>query len=148
MSTYLIDYPFADRLYPGSLDVIRALDKFGPTVILSDGDVVFQPHKIVRSGLWQAVDGRVLIYRHKELMLGSVQKHYPARRYVLIDDKLRILAAVKQALQEKVVTVFPRQGHYAMDSAVLAAYPEADFSIDHIGEILQFDPYSLFAKPG
>ena len=110
-----MDYPFANRLYPGSLDVIEQLRAWGPTVILSDGDVVFQPRKVERSGLFEAVEGRVLIYIHKEQELDDVEKHYPARHYVLVDDKLRILTAVKKVWGTRLTTVFPRQGHYAHD---------------------------------
>ena len=146
MSTFLIDYPFADRLYPRALDVIEHLNTFGPTVILSDGDVVFQPRKVRRSGLWDAVSGRVLIYIHKEQMLDAVQRHYPARRYVMVDDKLRIITAMKQVMQDRLWTVFPRQGHYALDPAVMAAYPAADLTIERIGDLLDADIRSLFAS--
>ena len=139
MSTFLIDYPFADRLYPHALDVIQRLNTTAPTVILTDGDVVFQPRKIQRSGLWDAVAGRVLIYIHKEQMLDAVQQQYPARHYVMVDDKLRILAAMKDLMQGRLTTVFPRQGHYALDPAVVAAYPPADIAIERIGDLLQLD---------
>lgn len=139
MSTFLVDYPFADRLYPHALQVIKRLNLFGPTVILSDGDVVFQPRKVQRSGLWDATFGRVLIYIHKEQMLDSVQRRYPARHYVMVDDKLRILAAMKKVLRDRLTSVFPRQGHYALDAANLAAYPKADISIDCIGDLIDFD---------
>ena len=139
MSTFLVDYPFADRLYPRALQVIKRLNLFGTTVILSDGDVVFQPRKVQRSGLWDATFGRVLIYIHKEQMLDSVLRRYPARHYVMVDDKLRILAAMKKVMQDRLTTVFPRQGHYALDAANLAAYPEADISIDCIGDLVDFD---------
>ena len=145
MSSFLIDYPFAQRLYPRALDVIERLSTFGRVVILSDGDVVFQPRKVQRSGLWQAVAGRVLIYIHKEQMLDAVQRHYPARHYVMVDDKLRVLAAMKQVLQHRLTTVFPRQGHYALDPAVVAAYPTADFSIERIGDLLDADIRGLLA---
>ena len=145
MSSFLIDYPFAQRLYPHALDVIERLSTFGRVVILSDGDVVFQPRKVQRSGLWQAVAGRVLIYIHKEQMLDAVQRHYPARHYVMVDDKLRVLAAMKQVLQHRLTTVFPRQGHYALDPAVVAAYPTADFSIERIGDLLDADIGGLLA---
>ena len=145
MSSFLIDYPFAQRLYPHALDVIERLSTFGRVVILSDGDVVFQPRKVQRSGLWQAVAGRVLIYIHKEQMLDAVQRHYPARHYVMVDDKLRVLAAMKQVLQHRLTTVFPRQGHYALDPAVVAAYPTADFSIERIGDLLDADIRGLLA---
>ena len=135
LSSFLIDYPFADRLYPGALRAIEHLQRFGSAVILSDGDVVFQPRKVQRSGLWQAVEGRVLIYIHKELMLDAVQQRYPARHYVMVDDKLRILAAMKQTLRERLTTVFPRQGHYAVDPHNIAIYPPADITLERIGDL-------------
>jgi FMN phosphatase YigB (HAD superfamily) len=137
LSAYLIDYPFANRLYPESLDVVDLLKLTGPVVILSDGDVVFQPRKVERSGLWSAVDGNVLIYVHKEHELEDVEARFPAERYVVIDDKLRILAAVKKVWGERVTTVFPRQGHYAHDPAIIAACPPADVTVERIGDILR-----------
>jgi hypothetical protein len=145
VSSYLVNYPFANRLYPGSLDVIDRLKKWGMVVILSDGDVVFQPLKVERSGLYEEVDGNVLIYIHKERELGDVAARYPADRYVLVDDKLRILAAVKGAWGERVTTVFPRQGHYAHDPKILASYPPADISIERIGSLLDYDLPTLLA---
>ena len=139
MSGFLVDYPFADRLYPRALEVIAQLNRRGPTVILSDGDVVFQPRKVQRSGLWDATGGRVLIYIHKERMLDAVQRHYPARRYVMIDDKQRILTAMKEVLSERLVTVFARQGHYAFDPANIDRYPPADIAVEHIGDLLESD---------
>ena len=139
ISSYLLDYPFANRLFPGSLDVIEQLRTWGPTVILSDGDVVFQPRKIERSGLFDAVEGHVLIYIHKEQELDDVEKHYPADHYVLVDDKLRILTAVKKVWGSRLTTVFPRQGHYASDPKTLATYPPADITIDRIGDLLLYD---------
>jgi FMN phosphatase YigB (HAD superfamily) len=136
MSTWLIDYPFAERLYPGSLDVIAHLRKMGQPVILTDGDVVFQPRKIARSGIHAAVEGHVLLYVHKEEELDEVERRYPADHYVLVDDKLRILAAVKEAWGERVTTVFPRQGHYALDPEMLSRYPPADISVDRIRDLL------------
>ena len=138
MSSFLVDYPFADRLYPRAFDVLAHLRTFGPTVILSDGDVVFQPRKVQRSGLWNAVDGQVLIYVHKETMLDDLQRLYPARRYVMVDDKVRILAAMKAVWGERLTTIFPRQGHYAHDAAILAAHPAPDFTVERIGELLEF----------
>jgi FMN phosphatase YigB (HAD superfamily) len=138
-SLFLIDYPFARRLYPGALDVIARLRRVGPTVIFSDGDAVFQPRKVSRSGLWDAVDGQVLIYIHKEAMLADVEQRYPASRFVVVDDKLRILSAVKRVWGERVTTVFPRQGHYARDPEALAAYPQADVTVDAIGELMTRD---------
>lgn len=139
VSAFLIDYPFANRLYPDSLDVLARLRTWGPTVILSDGDAVFQPRKVERSGLRDAVDGNVLIYIHKERELDDVEQRYPADRYVVVDDKLRVLAAVKQAWGARVATVFPRQGHYARDPKALASYPPADISIERIGALLDFE---------
>jgi FMN phosphatase YigB (HAD superfamily) len=139
MSEYLVDYPFANRLYPGSLDALEHVRQWGPTVILSDGDVVFQPRKIRRSSLWDAVEGRVLIYIHKEQMLDDVERRYPARRYVIVDDKLRILAAMKNLWVNRLTTVFPRQGHYALDPKVVAAYPAADITVERIGELVNND---------
>jgi FMN phosphatase YigB (HAD superfamily) len=139
MSSFLVDYPFASRLYPGALDAIRRLRVLGLTVILSDGDVVFQPRKIERSGLWTAVEGRVLIFIHKEEMLDVVAKRYPARHYVMIDDKLRILTAMKETWKERLTTIFPRQGHYAMDPGNSAAYPPADINIERIGDLVDAD---------
>ena len=147
MSSFLVDYPFAERLYPGALDVIDRLGTFGPTVILSDGDVVFQPRKVQRSGLWAAVEGRVLIYSHKEQMLDAVQRRYPARHYVMVDDKLRILAAMKSDLRERLTTVFPRQGRYAFDPANIANYPAADVTVEHIGDLADFDFAKLLRVP-
>ncbi len=147
MSRFLIDYPFAERLYPGALEVIGRLAGFGPTVILSDGDVVFQPRKVQRSGLWDAVQGRVLIYVHKEQMLDQVQRLYPARRHVMVDDKQRLLTAMKEAMGDRLVTVFPRQGHYALDPANIARYPSADCTVDAIGDLLTFDIGSLLREP-
>ncbi|MEO8310478.1 MAG: HAD family hydrolase [Caldimonas sp.] len=147
VSSFLIDYPFAERLYPGALEVIGRLSGFGPTVILSDGDVVFQPRKVWRSGLWDAVQGRVLIYAHKEQMLDQVQRLYPARRHVMVDDKQRLLAAMKEVMGDRLVTVFPRQGHYALDPANIARYPHADCTIDAIGDLLTLDIGSLLGEP-
>jgi FMN phosphatase YigB (HAD superfamily) len=139
ISSYLVNYPFADRLYPGSLEVLERLAAFGPTVILTDGDVVFQPLKIERSGLGAAVQGRILVYIHKEQELDDVVRRFPAEHYVLVDDKLRILAAVKQAWGPSVTTVFPRQGHYARDPEILATYPPADLTVDQIGDLVEYD---------
>ena len=146
MSGFLVDYPFAERLFPRALDVIEHLGKSGPTVILSDGDVVFQPRKVQRSGLWDAVRGRVLIYVHKEQMLDAVQHHYPARHCVLVDDKLRILTAVERFLRERLTTVFPRQGHYAFDAIAVANYPTADFTVERIGDLVDLDVAKLLDK--
>jgi FMN phosphatase YigB (HAD superfamily) len=139
MSSFLLDYPFADRLFPGALEVLKQLRSLGPTVILSDGDVIFQPRKVERAGLSDAVDGRVLIYIHKEEALDDVERRYPADHYVLVDDKLRILGAVKQFWGERVTTVFPRQGIFAHDPDVVSAYTPADVTIERIGDLLDCD---------
>ena len=140
MSSWLVDYPFSDRLYPGALDVLRHLRTRGLTVILSDGDVVFQPRKIQRSGLWDAAEGRVLIAIHKETKLDAVAARFPARHYIMIDDKLRVLSMMKAHWGDRLTTVFPRQGHYACDAAIVAAYPSADFTVERIGDLIAFDP--------
>ena len=139
MSSFLLEYPFADRVYRDALDVIRHLDQFGQTVILSDGDVVFQPRKVQRSGIWDAVNGRVLIYIHKEEMLDSVQRLYPAKHYVMIDDKVRLLDAMKTIMRARLTTVFPRQGHYALDAAAVAQYQAPDVTVERIGDVLGLD---------
>lgn len=139
MSSFMVDYPFASLLYPGAVDVLARLRGWGPTVILSDGDVVFQPRKVERSGLGAAVDGRVLIYIHKEAALDDVARRYPARHYVVVDDKLRILAAVKAAWGAQVTTVWPRQGQYACDTALAASFPHPDLSVARIGDLLAYD---------
>ncbi len=136
ISLFLLHYPFANRLYPRALDVIAQLRRRGPVVILSDGDVVFQPRKVERSGLWAAVQGEVLIYIHKEEMLDDVERRYPAQRYVMVDDKVRLLAAIKAVWRERLTTVFVRQGHYASDAQLVASYPPADVSVERIEALL------------
>jgi FMN phosphatase YigB (HAD superfamily) len=143
MSSYLVDYPFADRLYPGALDVLNRLRSWGQTVILSDGDVVFQPRKVERSGIGETVSGHVLIYIHKEEALADVERRYPAAHYVVIDDKPRILAAIKKAWGERVTTVFPRQGKFAHDPKVLVAFPLPDVTVERIGDILHYELSNL-----
>jgi FMN phosphatase YigB (HAD superfamily) len=138
VSTYLVNYPFANRLFPNSLDVVEHFKQFGKVVILTDGDVVFQPRKIERSGLFEAVDRNILIYIHKEAELHDVERRFPAERYVFIDDKIRILTAIKNIWGDRVTTVFPRQGHYAFDMKEVAKYPPADISIDRIGDLLNY----------
>jgi FMN phosphatase YigB (HAD superfamily) len=142
MSSFLVNYPFANRLYPESLDVLEKLSGWGPTVILSDGDVVFQPRKVERSGLFDAVEGRVLIYIHKEKELADVELRFPARHYVLVDDKIRLLTAIKEIWGGRATTVFVRQGHYARAPEV-ATYPPADVTIDRIGELLHYERKAL-----
>jgi FMN phosphatase YigB (HAD superfamily) len=148
VSSFLLDYPFASRLYRGALAAIAHMQGLGPTVVLSDGDVVLQPRKIQLSGLWDAVQGRVLIYVHKEQMLDMVARLYPARRYLMVDDKLRILTAVKQHWGQRVTSIFPRQGRYARDASIVAAYPPADLSIDAIGDLGHYDIGTLPQSSG
>jgi FMN phosphatase YigB (HAD superfamily) len=145
IASFLVDYPFADRLYPRSLDVLERLRGWGRTVILSDGDVVFQPRKIERSGIFEAVEGHVLIYIHKEEALDDVERRYPAQHYVLVDDKLRILTAVKKVWSDQVTTVFVRQGKYALDPAAMASYPSADVNVERISDLLGYDLPTLLA---
>lgn len=144
VSTYLVNYPFANRLFPNAIDVVEHCQQWGPAAILSDGDVVFQPRKVERSGLAEAVEKNVLIYIHKELELADVERRYPAERYVMVDDKVRILAAMKKAWGRRVTTVFPRQGHYALDPVEVAKYPLPDINIDRIGDLLRYDLPALY----
>jgi FMN phosphatase YigB (HAD superfamily) len=139
ISNWLVDYPFADRLYPGALDAVKHARQWGPVVILSDGDAVFQPRKVDRSGLWQTFDSHVLIYVHKEEELDDVERLYPSERYVMIDDKLRILDAMKKIWGTRVTTVFPKQGHYATDPEILAQYPHGDIQLDRIADLVKHD---------
>jgi FMN phosphatase YigB (HAD superfamily) len=146
MANWLVDYPFPSRLYPGALDVIRRCRRWGQVAILSDGDAVFQPRKIERSGLWKAFGGHVLIFVHKENELLSVEKFYPAKHYVMVDDKLRILQAIKDIWKERVTTLFVKQGHYARDKKSSAQYRPADISISRIGELLDFKRTAFLAE--
>jgi FMN phosphatase YigB (HAD superfamily) len=147
MSSFLLDYPFADRLFPGALAVLKRLGSFGLPVILSDGDVVFQPRKVERAGLSVAVDGRVLIYVHKEEALGDVERRYPADHYVLVDDKLRILTTVKRAWGSRVTTIFARQGSYAHDTEAVARFPRPDIAVQHVADLLRCDLSRLGMAP-
>ena len=147
ISSFLIDYPFPSRLFPRALEVLARLESLGTTVILSDGDVVFQPRKIERSGIFEAVEGHVLIYIHKEEALDDVERRYPAQHYVLVDDKLRILSAIKKAWNSRVTTVFPRQGQYAQDRNMIAECPPADLTVNRIGDLLDYDLAALLGAP-
>jgi FMN phosphatase YigB (HAD superfamily) len=138
-ASYLLEYPFAERLYPGAMDVIHHLRRIGLPVLLSDGDVVFQPRKIERSGLWHAVDGRVLIYIHKEKVLDQIERRYPARHYVMIDDKPHVLAAMKRIRGERLTTVLARQGHYALDPKGGAEDPQPDLTLERIADLIEYD---------
>ena len=144
LSRYLLDYPFVDRLYPDALQVLTHLRRGAPTVVVTDGDAVYQPWKVHRAGIREAVAGDVLVYIHKELELDDLERRYPAERYVLVDDKLRILTAAKEFWGERVTTVFPRQGQFANDPAITAAHPPADVTIDRVGELLDADPEAAF----
>jgi FMN phosphatase YigB (HAD superfamily) len=143
ISQYLINYPFANRLYPESLDVIDYVKQWGPAVIFSDGDAVFQPRKVERSGLLETFEGNALIYIHKEENLDDVEERFPADHYVFVDDKLRLLDAVKKIWKDLVTTVFVKQGHYALDPEIMKKYPPADISISRIGELLQLNLQQL-----
>jgi len=146
VSHFLINYPFANRLFPGSLDVLEYVRQWGTPVLLTDGDVVFQPRKVERSGLYEAVHGHVLIYVHKEKELSDVRARYPAAHYVVVDDKLRLLAAIKKIWRKRVTTVFVRQGHYALDPKILAACPPADVTIDRIGDLVNLPRSEVLGK--
>jgi FMN phosphatase YigB (HAD superfamily) len=143
VSRFLVDYPFANRLYPNSLDAVEHVKQWGTAAILSDGDVVFQPRKVDRSGLFETFDGQVLIYVHKEQEMAEIQRRYPAEHYVLVDDKLRILDAFKKAWGNRITTVFPKQGHYALDPQIIASFPPADLQIERIGDLMNYDLQAL-----
>jgi hypothetical protein len=148
VSHFLIDYPFANRLFPQSLDAVGYAQRLGRAVILSDGDAVFQPRKVDRSGLFEIFDGQVLIYIHKELELDDAEAKYPATHYVMVDDKVRILAAIKKHWGGRVTTVFPRQGHYALDEKSVAEYPKPDITIERIGELQKYSLDEILAAAG
>lgn len=143
---FMLGYHFANRLFPGSLDVVERVRAWGPAVIVSDGDAVFQPRKVENSGLYEAFDGNVLIYIHKEQQLADIEARYPADHYVIVDDKLRILTSFKQQWGDRVTTVFPRQGHYALDPKVVAANPPADITIERIGDLLEIPLETLLGR--
>ncbi|MBZ5655204.1 MAG: HAD family hydrolase [Acidobacteriia bacterium] len=145
VSYFMVNYPFANRLYPESLDAVEYARRLGRVVILSDGDVVFQPRKVDRSGLYDTFQGHVLIYVHKELELEDVEAKYPAAHYVMVDDKVRLLAAIKKYWGARVTTVFPRQGHYALDAALVAQYPKPDLTIERIGELQKYSLEEMLA---
>jgi FMN phosphatase YigB (HAD superfamily) len=137
-ANWLIDYPFAERLFPHALKVVEHVRQWGTPVILSDGDAVFQPRKIARSGLWDVFKGNVLIYVHKENEIADVERWHPAARYVLVDDKARILAAVKAIWGDRVTTIFPKQGHFALHEPPRDG-ASVDLAIDRIGDLLEHD---------
>jgi len=145
VSYFMVNYPFANRLYPESLDAVEYARRMGRAVILSDGDVVFQPRKVDRSGLYDTFQGHVLIYVHKELELEDVEAKYPAAHYVMVDDKVRLLTAIKKYWGVRVTTVFPRQGHYALDAALVAQYPKPDITMERIGELQKYSLEEMLA---
>jgi FMN phosphatase YigB (HAD superfamily) len=136
MSEFLLEYPFSARVFPRALEAVARLGELGRPVVLSDGDIVFQPRKIQRSGIWDAVDGRVMIYLHKERVLDHMQQRFPANHYVMVDDKPNLLAAMKSVLKSKLTTVFVRQGHYALDPAANSVAPAPDMTIEAIGDLI------------
>ena len=148
VSYFMINYPFANRLYPESLDAVEYAKQLGGAAILSDGDVVFQPRKVDRSGLYDTFDGHVLIYVHKEKELEDVEARYPAQHYVMVDDKVRLLTAIKQHWDKRVTTVFPRQGHYALDEKLVAQYPKPDITLERIGELKNYSLEQIMAAAG
>ena len=145
LSHYMLEYPFANRIYPGAIDMIEQFNDWGQSVVLSDGDVIFQPRKIERSGILEAVAGRVLIYVHKELELPDVEARFPADHYVMVDDKIRILTEMKKFWGSKLTTIFPRQGHYALDPQIVSQYPPADLTVERVGEVVKFDLDTIVA---
>ena len=148
VSYFMINYPFANRLYPESLDAVEHAKELGRAAILSDGDVVFQPRKVDRSGLYDIFDGHVLIYVHKEAELADVEAKYPAEHYVMVDDKVRLLTAMKKYWGKRVTTVFPRQGHYALDEKLVAQYPKPDIALERIGELQKYSLDQILAAAG
>jgi len=136
MSEFLLEYPFAARLFPRALDAVAHLSTLGRPVVLSDGDIVFQPRKIQRAGIWDAVAGRVMIYLHKERVLDHMQQRYPARHYVMVDDKPNLLAAMKSTLGSRLTTVWVRQGHYALAAESKSVDPAPDMIIERIGDLM------------
>ena len=145
MSEFMLEYPFRARLFPRALEAIGHLGTIGRPVVLSDGDIVFQPRKIQRSGIWDAVEGRVMIYLHKERVLDHMQQRYPARHYVMVDDKPNLLAAMKSILKGKLTTVFVRQGHYGLAAESNSVDPAPDMVIERIGDLIDH-PLSDFQE--
>lgn len=145
VSLYLLNYHFANRLFPRSLDAVEHARRQGTIAILSDGDVVFQPHKIENAGLWETFKGNVLLFIHKEQEMDAVAERFPADHYVMLDDKLRILDAMKRVWGSRLTTVFVRQGHYAHDAQYLEGYMPADVTLAQIGDFLEYDTARLLA---
>jgi FMN phosphatase YigB (HAD superfamily) len=147
MSEFLLEYPFTSRLFPGALEAVAHLRTLGKPVVLSDGDIIFQPRKIQRSGICSSVEGRVLIYLHKEKVIDHVQQRYPAAHYVMVDDKTKLLAAMKSTLGSKLSTVFVRQGHYALAPESAAATPPPDLVIERIAELKNLSLTDFKVRP-
>jgi FMN phosphatase YigB (HAD superfamily) len=147
MSDFLLEYPFAERLFPRALEAVAHLRKIGSPVVLSDGDIVFQPRKIQRAGIWDAVDGRVMIYLHKERVLDHMQRRYPAKHYVMVDDKPNLLSAMKAVLKSTLTTVFVRQGHYALAEDADTAEPAPDLTIQRIGDLMNLTLSDFQERP-
>ena len=147
MSKFLLEFPFAKLLFPGALSAIAHLRTMGRAVILSDGDVVFQPRKVQHAGIWDAVQGAVLIYLHKERVMDHVQKRFPAPHYVVVDDKPNLLAAMKLVMQEKLTTVFVRQGHYALAAGSNSVTPPPDLVIERIGDLMTLNSSDFKVRP-
>jgi FMN phosphatase YigB (HAD superfamily) len=147
MSDFLLEYPFAARLFPRALEAVAHLSSLGRPVVLSDGDIVFQPRKVRRSGIWDAVAGRVMIYLHKERVLDHMQQRYPADHYVMVDDKRILLAAMKSALKDKLTTVFVRQGHYALAPESNSLEPAPDMTIERIGDLIHHNLSDFQVRP-
>ena len=148
LSLFLLNYPFAERLFPQALDVIAYLKKRGLVTILSDGDVVFQPLKIHSSGLSEAVEGRVLVYIHKEQQLHEVERHFPAHHYVMIEDKPHLLTAAKKLWKDRATTIFVQQGRHAHDPKNVKPFPAPDLTVERIGNLLSSDYRHLFDRFG
>ncbi|WP_158744178.1 HAD family hydrolase [Acidisphaera sp. L21] len=136
LSLFVVDFPYATLLYPGALELIAALRKLGRVVALTDGDAVFQPRKLQGAGLIEPLDRHIMICVHKEAEVAEIERRYPAERYVVIDDKIRLLTAFKKVWGNKVMTVFPRQGQFGLDTKVIAANPPADIDVDRIAQLL------------
>ena len=147
MSEFLLEYPFAARLFPRALDAVAHLGELGRPVVLSDGDIVFQPRKIQRSGIWDAVQGRVMIYVHKERVLDQMQQRYPANHYVMVDDKPNLLAAMKSTMKNRLTTVFVRQGHYARAAESDSVQPAPDMAIERIEDLISHNLSDLRELP-
>jgi FMN phosphatase YigB (HAD superfamily) len=147
MSPYLLEYPFASRLFPRALEAIAHLRTLGSPIVLSDGDIVFQPRKIQRSGIWDAVEGRVMIYLHKEKVLDHMQRRFPAKHYVMVDDKANLLAAMKSVLGAQLTTVFVRQGHYALAAESNSVVPAPDLAIERIADLLNHNLTDFKVRP-